>query len=41
MDIRRLRFELISAAEGAKFASVAREFTNDIKKIMKEKHGKR
>lgn len=41
MDTRRLRFELISAAEGAKFASVAREFTDDIKKIMKEKHGKK
>ncbi len=41
MDTRRLRFELISAAEGAKFASVAREFTDDIRKIMKEKHGKR
>ncbi len=41
MDERRLRFELISAAEGAKFASVAREFTEEIKNIMKEKHGKK
>lgn len=41
MDERRLRFELISAAEGAKFASIAREFTEEIKNIMKEKHGKK
>ena len=41
MDERRLRFELISAAEGAKFASVAREFTKEIKNIMKKKHGKK
>lgn len=41
MDERRLRFELISAAEGAKFASVAREFTEEIKNIMKKKHGKK
>ncbi len=41
MNERRLRFELISAAEGGKFASVAREFTEEIKNIMKEKHGKK
>ncbi len=41
MDERRLRFELISAAEGQKFASVAREFTQQIQSIMKEKIGKK
>ena len=37
MDGRRLRFELISAAEGQKFATVAREFTEEITNLKKEK----
>jgi F420-non-reducing hydrogenase iron-sulfur subunit len=41
MDQRRLRFELISAAEGQKFAEVAREFTEQIKKLNDEKHNKK
>ena len=41
MDERRLRFELISAAEGQKFASVAKEFTEDIKKLNEKKHSKK
>lgn len=41
MDGRRLRFELISAAEGQKFATVAREFTEEIMNLKKEKYGKK
>lgn len=41
MDRRRLRFELISAAEGQKFAAVAKEFTDQIRKMNTEKHGKK
>ncbi len=41
MDERRLRFELISAAEGQKFATVAREFTEEIKKLNEKKHCKK
>lgn len=37
LDERRLRFELISAAEGQKFASVTREFTEEIKNLKEEK----
>jgi F420-non-reducing hydrogenase iron-sulfur subunit len=40
MDKRRLRFELISAAEGQKFAAVAKEFTDEIRKLNRE-HGKK
>ena len=41
MDGRRLRFELISAAEGQKFAAVAKEFTEQIKKLNEQKKGKK
>lgn len=41
LDERRLRFELISAAEGQKFASVTVEFTEQIKRIMKNGKGKK
>lgn len=40
MDKRRLRFELISAAEGQKFAAVAKEFTAQIEELNRE-HGKK
>jgi F420-non-reducing hydrogenase iron-sulfur subunit len=40
IDERRLRFELISAAEGQKFAAVAREFTAEIQTLEKGKNGK-
>ena len=33
IDPRRVRFEYISASEGAKFASVATEFVDELKKI--------
>ena len=38
---KKLRFELISAAEGQKFATVAKEFTEEIKKITEEKHARK
>jgi coenzyme F420-reducing hydrogenase delta subunit len=41
IDQRRLRFELISAAEGQKFAEVAREFTAQINTLNNEKHSKK
>jgi F420-non-reducing hydrogenase iron-sulfur subunit len=37
MNERRVRFELISAAEGTKFAQIAKEFTEEIKQINKER----
>ena len=33
IDPRRLRFEYISASEGAKFASVVTEFVDQLKKM--------
>jgi len=41
MDERRLRFELISAAEGQKFATVAREFTKEIQDITIKNNGEK
>ncbi len=41
MDTRRLRFELISAAEGQKFATVAKEFTEEIQALNREHDKKR
>ncbi|MCF8084440.1 MAG: hydrogenase iron-sulfur subunit [Deltaproteobacteria bacterium] len=33
IDLRRLRLEWISSAEGTRFAEVAREFTEEIKAL--------
>jgi F420-non-reducing hydrogenase iron-sulfur subunit len=41
IDERRLRFELISAAEGQKFAEVTSEFTKEITRIMENGKNKK
>ena len=33
IDLRRLRLEWISSAEGTRFAEVAREFTEEVKAL--------
>ncbi len=33
IDLRRLRLEWISSAEGTRFAEVAREFTQEVKAL--------